>query len=275
MTAGVEDEADMSQGTMCFGATAVGHWDDLEQDSAGHVRWRLPLHASVDVFPPGSNTECFIIATDNKRGWGQDGDGFTVCASADSCDFDFRTKVFGKFPNAVRRHNKVQLNQKQWNTMELALSEKHATYFLNGERIATIEFTGDDLPSTTPFIGMYAFTTSYKARNFRIRSLQPRIVTMQPIWHQPGHTQNLRAICCSSAVAGLEFCTLDAKNSDGALLTLQAVVDAVAAELGMPALLFGEGLDNLQFVTVDSRLIPLGKLATSVENLLATDMLSD
>eukprot|EP00930_Biecheleria_cincta_P007166 TRINITY_DN108325_c0_g1_i1.p1 TRINITY_DN108325_c0_g1~~TRINITY_DN108325_c0_g1_i1.p1 ORF type:complete len:272 (-),score=39.98 TRINITY_DN108325_c0_g1_i1:114-929(-) len=270
MAFGEEHETDMSQDTMYFGATAVGHWDDLEQDSAGHVRWKLPLHASVDVLPPGSNTECYMVATENKRGWGQDGDGFTVCASADCCDFAFRTKVFGRFPDSVRRHNKGLLNQKQWNTMELALSEKHATYFLNGKQIATIEFRGDELPSKTPFIGMYAFTTSYKARNFRMRSLQPRIVTMQPIWHQPGHSQHLRAVCCSSAVAGFELCTLDAKNSDDTQLTLQTLVDSVAAKLGIPALLFGGGLDSLQFVTVDGRLIPLDEPATSVENVLAS-----
>lgn len=267
-----EEEVDMSQCAMHFGATAVGHWDDLEQDSAGHVRWRLPVHASVDVFPPGSTTECFIIATDNKLGWGQGGDGFTVGASVGCCDFDFRTKVFGRFPDAVQRHSKVKLEQKQWNTMELALSENRAVYFLNGKQVATIEFKGGELPSKAPFIGLYAFTAAYKARNFKMRSLQPRIVTMQPIWHQPDHYQKLRAVCCSSAVAGLEVCTLDAKDSNDALLTLKALVDAVAAGLGMPALLFGEGLENLKFVTVDGRLIPLGELATSVENLFTSDL---
>lgn len=152
--------------------------------------------------------------------------------------------------------------------MEFALSERRATYLINGQKIATIELRSGELPSPTPFIGLYGFSTSYKARNFRIRSLRPHVTTVQPIWQQPGNFQKLSAVCCLNAVTGLEICTLDA---DGAQLTLQALMEAVAAQLAIPVLLFGEGLENMQLVLAEGGLIPLEMLGFPAETLLRVE----
>ena len=57
----------------------------------------LPVYVEVEVNPPEEKTECFIVATLNKRGWGDGGDGLTVCGAVDRCDFDYRYNVFGNF----------------------------------------------------------------------------------------------------------------------------------------------------------------------------------
>lgn len=244
-----------------FTAAAEGVWDELESDHEGHVRWQLPAYVSVEVFPHEAGTECFIIASLNKQGWSgtSRGDGLTVYACGNRTDFDFRTQVFASFPK-VKRHASVRLEPKAWNTMDLALSESHAVYFINGIRIATMSIRPGELPSPTPFIGMYGFSHSYNARNFRVRSLRPQILTMGPCLQlSPG----LSRIACTN-LAGDEVCFLEFEGCKDKTPNLRQLLQSAADSQGKELLLIDESLENYRLVTSDGRLIPFQSLKSLV-----------
>lgn len=244
-----------------FVAAAVGVWDELESDHEGHVRWQLPAYVSVEVLPHGVDTECFIIASLDKQGWDR-GDGLTVCACGNRTDFDFRTQVFGRFPQ-VQRHANVRLKPKTWNTMDLALSETRAVYFINGIRVATMLIRPGELPSSTPFIGMYGFTTSYAARKFRIRSLKPQILTIGPCLPL---SQGISRIACTN-LAGEEVCCLEFAGDTDMTPNVSQLLQLAAENQGKELLLIDESLENYRLITTDGRLIPLNSL-----NSLVTDV---
>lgn len=252
---------EVSVHSLHFVAAAVGVWDDLESDHEGHVRWQLPAYVSVEVLPPEASTECFIIATLDKQEWNR-GDGLTVCGCGNRTDFDFRTKVFGKFPQ-VQRHANVRLNPKTWNTMDLALSETRAVYFINGIRVATMLIRPGELPSPTPFIGMYGFSSPYKARNFRVQSLKPQILTMAPCLPL---SQGQSRIACTN-LAGEEVCCLEFQADSGMTPNVRQLLELAAQNQGKELLLIDESLENYRLITIDGRLIPFLSL-----NSLVTDV---
>jgi len=118
----------------------------------------LPVYVRVSVMPSDNDeAECFIIATENKKGWGHGGDGLTVTGAVDRTDFDFRFQVFGKFLRKVERHSSVKLAKNSWNEIALALGETRSCYWANGAKVASCEYVEDELPTEKPFIGVYAF----------------------------------------------------------------------------------------------------------------------
>jgi len=135
----------------------------------------LPIYARAEVFTPTDNTECILLATLNRRGFGQGGDGLTAYGAVNRTDFTFRTRVFDAFPAGVRHHRRARLGLHEWNEMSLALSEHKATYWINGVQVATITFGHGDLPSTELYIGFISYSTPYRIRRFDV-SRDPRIV---------------------------------------------------------------------------------------------------
>ena len=93
------------------------------------------------------------------------GDGFTAASAVHNDTFTFRTKVFGESP-PVELHKESRLRPNKWNEFSMTIAETGATFWVNGVRRATCCFKPGFLPSATPYIGLYAFTTSYKFRKF-------------------------------------------------------------------------------------------------------------
>lgn len=181
-----EREYDVAMNAMVFPVPQEEPEKPFELDEDGHVRWELPVHVEVEVWPKGGTTECFLIASQDKKGWGGGGDGLTVTSCVNRDDFTFRAEVFGKFP-AVEVHHSQRLRMGEWNHFALTLSEQRATYWINHVRIATCNFKPGDLPTTRPFIGLYGFTSTYRARRFRasrepdmLAPILDRVLTLSP-----------------------------------------------------------------------------------------------
>eukprot|EP00931_Biecheleriopsis_adriatica_P057146 TRINITY_DN33898_c0_g1_i1.p1 TRINITY_DN33898_c0_g1~~TRINITY_DN33898_c0_g1_i1.p1 ORF type:complete len:772 (+),score=163.10 TRINITY_DN33898_c0_g1_i1:106-2421(+) len=137
----------------------------------GAIRWRLPARVSVEVYPTHPTTECFLIITENQRGW-PGGDGITAAAGVNRYDFTFRGQVFGTFPPVRRFTDAVMLRKDNWNLMVLEVSTEKAIYYINDAPIAAVAFKEGDLPTVTPFIGLYGFKEEYQMRNFRVSPLE-------------------------------------------------------------------------------------------------------
>lgn len=206
--------------------------EEFKFDHESHIQWKLPIFIRVEVWPHESNTECFLIATEKKRGWDVGGrDGLTVTASVDRDCFDFRTEVFNKFP-ARERHATARLTQGAWNELALAISEHRSTYWINGQRIATCNFQGGET-SATPCIGVYAFTTTFRARRFDasrdpalLAPLLRQIVTLCGTW-SPGSGE-LAGVTCTN-MSGAEILSVDARGDlrlkDLRVLLAEAMAD--------------------------------------------------
>eukprot|EP00930_Biecheleria_cincta_P043736 TRINITY_DN30014_c0_g1_i1.p1 TRINITY_DN30014_c0_g1~~TRINITY_DN30014_c0_g1_i1.p1 ORF type:complete len:333 (-),score=41.81 TRINITY_DN30014_c0_g1_i1:156-1154(-) len=135
----------------------------------------LPIYVRVEVYPPDGNTECMLIATRNRRGHGHGGDGLTAYASVNRTCFSFRTGVFAGFPSRIRQHATAMLRQRQWNEISMALSEQHATYWINGVQIASLLFEDGDLPGAQLYVGLVSYSTEYSVRRFDV-SRDPRLL---------------------------------------------------------------------------------------------------
>jgi len=127
------------------------------------------------VFPPADGTECFLIATLNRQHFGQGGDGLTAYSAVHRTDFTFRSGVFSSFPLVVR-HSKARLRPRQWNELSMALSDHRATYWINGQRLATCVIKEGDLPSTEVYVGLVSYSTEYRVRRFDI-SRDPQVLS--------------------------------------------------------------------------------------------------
>jgi len=240
---------------------------------------------TVEVFPPERETECFLVATRNKKGWLESGDGITACAAVARCDFDFRYDVFGGFFSKGHRYANRWLTQNSWNTMALALREDAAVYFINEEQVHSVEIPPRVLPTTTPCLGVYGFTTAYRAKHFAVRALRPQVLTLLPF---PKSTKdkersarvsvaNVAGRSCkrknptlpdkeSSApvsvtnMAGKEICQL----SDQAWTAVSAY-KAVADKVGVSPLITLPGLQTLYLVRRDGSMIDCSE--TPLESL--------
>jgi len=255
------DEFDVPKHTMLFHDPA-GVEDDVERDASGAIRWRLPVLVKVDVFPPDANTECFIIATENKKQWGNGGDGLTVCASVDRTDFDFRYEVFGQFFDRGRRFAHVTLKRGQWNSMALALHEESAVYFINDRQIASVDSLRE-LPTKTPAIGVYGFTTSYRARHFSVRPIRPQVLTMLPVSSKEVAGRGAVSV---ATIAGKELLTLSQEDLEE-MLPLE-VYRRVSAELGIRPLITLPGLQTLCLVRRDGSIVEvMSKSSLKFEDL--------
>merc|ERR1719454_1431572 len=95
--------------------------------------------------------------------------------------------------------------------MTLVLSERRALYTINGQTVATLDVAERMLPTPTPFIGIYGFTSDYTMRNFNVYSLQPRIWTLHPRW-EPSQASTrepeLVGVSCTN-ISGEEVAKLD------------------------------------------------------------------
>lgn len=139
----------------------------------------LPIYVRAEVYPPAGNTECILIATRNRLRHGQGGDGLTAYACVNRTSFSFRTRVFAGFPSSVRQHARALLQQQQWNEISMALSEKHATYWINGKQIASLKIGRGDLPGDPGvqlYLGLVSYSTEYLVRRFDV-SRDPRLLT--------------------------------------------------------------------------------------------------
>mmetsp|Transcript_119558 Transcript_119558/g.283927 ORF Transcript_119558/g.283927 Transcript_119558/m.283927 type:complete len:297 (+) Transcript_119558:36-926(+) len=256
------DEFDVPKHTMLFHDPA-GVEDDVERDASGAIRWRLPLLVTVEVFPPDANTECFIIATENKKQWGNGGDGLTVCASVDRTDFDFRYEVFGQFFDRGRRFAHVKLKRGQWNSMALAVHEESAVYFINDRQVHSVEISPRELPTKTPAIGVYGFTTSYRARHFSVRPIRPQVLTMLPVSSKEVAGKGAVSV---ATIAGKELLTMSQEDLEE-MLPLE-VYRWVSAELGIRPLITLPGLQTLCLVRRDGSIVEvMSKSSLKFEDL--------
>lgn len=138
----------------------------------------LPIYVRAEVFPLAANTECILVATCNRRKYGQGGDGLTAYGSVDRSDFDFRTEVFNGFPANVTRHDRrTKLRPNVWNEMSLLLSDREVTYWINGTRVASMPFSRSRLPETDLHVGFVSYSTPYRIRGFDV-SRDPRVLKL-------------------------------------------------------------------------------------------------
>mmetsp|Transcript_14070 Transcript_14070/g.38486 ORF Transcript_14070/g.38486 Transcript_14070/m.38486 type:complete len:316 (-) Transcript_14070:233-1180(-) len=138
-------------------------------------RVHLPIYFRAEVFPPSRNTECILIATHNRREWGRGGDGLTAYASVSRTDFSFRTNIFASFPAGVVQHSRKMLHQAQWNELSMAISERTATYWINGVRIATVTFGRGELPPAELYVGLLSYAERFSVRRFDV-SRDPQVL---------------------------------------------------------------------------------------------------
>jgi len=187
--------------------------EDLTPDAEGHVRFALPVFVRVEVFPRQDDTECFLIATLNKRSFGRGGDGLTIYGSVNRTDFTFRTSVFDGHPDVIR-HNHVKLRRGEWNEMGLAIGEHQATYWINRVPVATCILEEGDLPSNALFFGLTCYAHDYQFRRFDVSRdptalsvFNDRVLTLQ------GTIENgtLRVRCLN--MSGSEVATFDATDA--------------------------------------------------------------
>lgn len=190
--------------------------EDLNRDVEGHIRVTLPVYVRVEVFPEGPDTECFIIATLNKRRFGHGGDGLTIYGSVHRTDFAFRTNVFDGFPED-ERHNHVRLRPGEWNEMAMVLAEDKATYWINRTAVATCFLIDGELPSAEAlYIGLANYTTPYAFRGFDfsrdpapLSVLRHRVITLHGVDYNDAfcirclNMSGEEAICLNSGRATL------------------------------------------------------------------------
>jgi hypothetical protein len=139
------------------------------------VRVSLPIYVRAEVFTPSRETECILIATHNRRGFQNGGDGLTAYGAVHRTDFSFRTQVFNTWPQHTRRHALVKLKARQWNEMSIALSEHEATYWINGVHVASVTLGHADLPAKDLYIGFVSYQAPYMIRRFDV-SRDPRML---------------------------------------------------------------------------------------------------
>eukprot|EP00929_Paragymnodinium_shiwhaense_P093029 TRINITY_DN53068_c1_g1_i1.p1 TRINITY_DN53068_c1_g1~~TRINITY_DN53068_c1_g1_i1.p1 ORF type:complete len:365 (+),score=34.86 TRINITY_DN53068_c1_g1_i1:102-1196(+) len=133
--------------------------------------FEVPFYFRAEVFPPAGDTECILVATSNKRRWGQGGDGITAFAAVGdrARAFTFRLNLFDQFPKRVVLHHGSALRTGQWNEVGMAVSEDRATYWINGVRVATMFFDDEDvLPSTQLHVGFATYVGGFRYRNFDV-----------------------------------------------------------------------------------------------------------
>jgi len=247
---------------------SLGTKEDFSIDDDGCIQWSLPVYVRAKFWPLADNTECFWIVTKNRLGW-DTGDGITAQATSGENHFSFRTEVFGHFPEEdLRTH--VRLKPQEWNEMALALTESHATYWVNGTRIATMRFA-DDLPSLTPYIGVYGFTTAYSVRNFDatrdpelLSALSIRCISL--VWEttgaREGQEESEPDLVCF-AVSGAELSRIPKQTLVSDALTVGALRFILAHELDVSWMLlaFTMGSDVLPAAADDIQLADTVALA--------------
>mmetsp|Transcript_16586 Transcript_16586/g.52030 ORF Transcript_16586/g.52030 Transcript_16586/m.52030 type:complete len:387 (+) Transcript_16586:43-1203(+) len=211
---------------------------DLTPDDEGHIPFHLPVFVRVEVFPEEESTECFLIATKNKRGFGHGGDGLTVYGSVDRTSFTFRTNVFDSFPPGLIRHTQVRLRRREWNEMALAIAEHQATYWINGVPVATCRLEDADLPSKRLFLGLTRYAHDYRFRRFDVSRdpavlsvFSDRVLTL--LAAMEGGTLRVRCLGVSgSEVAALEAAGATELLPDTEVAALREIIAHPCAQRG-------------------------------------------
>lgn len=152
-----------------------------ETDDEGCSRFDLPVYVRVEVLHLGEGREPFLIVSSDKKDWNEGGDGLTASAGD---DFNYRTQVFGEFPNNVRDYNGCGLNVGEWNELAMVISETKAIYWINGRPRASIVFEEGDLPTVKPFIGLGTWTGApIRARGFDLSRDPEKLALLNDICH--------------------------------------------------------------------------------------------
>lgn len=141
---------------------------DYVQKDGAWTRVSLPIYCRAEVLPLGPDTECFLIATQNCRGWGQGGDGLTVSSGVNRTDFTFRSGVFQGFPRGVTRQGSPMLRSSEWNELSMVLSESLASYWINGMLVASCKLEPGEVPAAELYLGLTSYSTGYRIRGFDV-----------------------------------------------------------------------------------------------------------
>eukprot|EP00933_Yihiella_yeosuensis_P026955 TRINITY_DN20913_c0_g1_i1.p1 TRINITY_DN20913_c0_g1~~TRINITY_DN20913_c0_g1_i1.p1 ORF type:complete len:161 (+),score=21.79 TRINITY_DN20913_c0_g1_i1:252-734(+) len=107
-----QQELELPCHTMLFPVPPMAKQEVFDLDARGQVRWKLPVHVRVEVYPCSPRNECFFIVTEDQKPWPGE-DGFTAASAVHNDTFTFRTKVFGEFP-PVELHKESRLRPNKW-----------------------------------------------------------------------------------------------------------------------------------------------------------------
>lgn len=159
----------------------LGSAPDYVQKDGDRTRVTLPIYCRAEVLPLAADTECFLIATQNCRGWGQGGDGLTVSSGVNRTDFTFRSGVFQGFPR-VTRQGSPMLRSLEWNELSMVLSETLASYWINGMLVASCKLEPGEVPAAELYLGLTSYSTAYRVRGFDVSrdpAVLQRVCTLQ------------------------------------------------------------------------------------------------
>jgi len=139
---------------------------------------------------PSAMSECIGAFSHNKKRWsgGKKGeDALTWYIAPHRADFNFRTKMFGGFPEVLRT-NQRKVSKNAWHRVEVQLSLTRATYSVDGRHFASVSLRRGEVPRAG-YVGMIRYASTYDFRNLVIANTAgvqvfPRTVPQVKKGHQ-------------------------------------------------------------------------------------------
>jgi hypothetical protein len=133
-----------------------------------------PVIITYEFMPSQHNSEVIGAFSLNCRDWGEGGcDALTWFCASHRHDFTFRGNMFETFfphePLGLRVGTPADVRPGEWHKMEVYLSVRQASYYVDGVLFATVHNQGTQTCwPTRGYIGMIRWASDWKFRNVKL-----------------------------------------------------------------------------------------------------------
>ena len=101
------------------------YWIDVHE-------YPLPIHIKYAFTIHSEQHELIGVFSKQCGEWGSGSDGLTWHVATNRCDFQFRTKIFGEFPENEAQRQPFYMKKERKYQAELKISEYEAEFQLDG-----------------------------------------------------------------------------------------------------------------------------------------------